>query len=67
MSRNLPTAVIWVQLPLNGFSSGSEISHELHWSTNDFVAAFCNDWYILAWASFNKFLVFFLLIIEGID
>ena len=64
---DLPAAIFWVQLPLNVLSSGSKISHELDWTTNDFVAAFCNNRYILAGANIYKLLVYFLFTIEGVD
>ena len=67
MPSNLSAAIFWVQLPLNVLSSGSKISHELDWTTNDFVAAFCNNRYILAGANIYKLFVYFLFTIEGVD
>ena len=57
----------WVQLLLDVLSSGREISHELSRTTNDFVAAFCNNGNVLGWANITKFLVSFMFVIESVQ
>ena len=67
MACDLPAGIFWVQLPLNVLSSGSEIGHELNWTTNDFVVIFCNNGYILARANLYKLLIDFLIIVKGVE
>ena len=57
MFLDLIVVVSREQLLLQVFSRRSEIGHELHSSTDDLVAAFCDDWHVLVWTDSTELLV----------